>query len=176
MKEVAVYEAKTRLSELLAEVEQGEQVTITRRGLPVARLVAASPARRSAASQRQVTVRRTVDAIVLNASSLTPGEIALTGPAGARPPAPSAVRRAPHDGQKPRRLQLKATRLSWPQSAQRRRRKPWARMPHSRKASNLSFTNCGRSAPAAASASAKKVAACCCTRRYRVVCSGRWRS
>ena len=53
MKEVAVYEAKTRLSELLAEVEQGEQVTITRRGLPVARLVAVSPARRSAASQRQ---------------------------------------------------------------------------------------------------------------------------
>lgn len=53
MKEVAVYEAKTRLSELLVEVEQGEQVTITRRGLPVARLVAAGPARRGAASQRQ---------------------------------------------------------------------------------------------------------------------------
>ena len=32
-----------------------------------------------------VTVRRSVDAIVLNASSLTPGEMALTGPAGARP-------------------------------------------------------------------------------------------
>ena len=44
MKEVAVYEAKTRLSELLAEVEQGEQVTITRRGLPIARLVSASSA------------------------------------------------------------------------------------------------------------------------------------
>ena len=49
MKEVAVHGAKTRLSELLVEVEQGEQVTITRRGLPVARLVAVSPARRSAA-------------------------------------------------------------------------------------------------------------------------------
>ncbi|HZT54834.1 MAG TPA: type II toxin-antitoxin system prevent-host-death family antitoxin [Burkholderiaceae bacterium] len=53
MKEIAVYEAKTRLSELLAEVEQGEQVTITRRGLPIARLVSAVAARRGAPSQRQ---------------------------------------------------------------------------------------------------------------------------
>ena len=37
------------------------------------------------------------------------------------------MRRAPHDGQNPRRLQLKATSLSWPQSPQRRRRKPCAR-------------------------------------------------
>jgi hypothetical protein len=34
-----------------------------------------------------------------------------------------AMRRAPHDGQNPRRLQLKATSLSWPQSPQRSRRK-----------------------------------------------------
>ena len=53
MKEVAVYEAKTRLSELLVEVEQGEQITNTRRGLPVVRLVAAGTARRGVASQRQ---------------------------------------------------------------------------------------------------------------------------
>lgn len=54
MKEIAVYEAKTRLSELLADVERGEQVTITRRGVPVARLVAAGTARKAgAASQRQ---------------------------------------------------------------------------------------------------------------------------
>ena len=52
MKKVAIYEAKTHLSELLAAVEQGEQVTITRRGLPVARLVAAGGVRREA-SQRQ---------------------------------------------------------------------------------------------------------------------------
>ena len=39
MKEIAVDEAKTQLSELLAEVEPGKQVTITRRGLPVAQLV-----------------------------------------------------------------------------------------------------------------------------------------
>ena len=44
MKEVAVYEAKTRLSELLAKVETGEQFVITRRGVAVARLVGAAPA------------------------------------------------------------------------------------------------------------------------------------
>ena len=44
MKAVAVYEAKTRLSEMLCEVEQGEQFTITRRGTPVAYLIAAKPA------------------------------------------------------------------------------------------------------------------------------------
>lgn len=53
MKEVAVYEAKTRLSELLAEVERGEQVTITRRGRPIARLVSVAPAARGVVSQRQ---------------------------------------------------------------------------------------------------------------------------
>ena len=40
MKTVPVYEAKNRFSELLAAVEQGETVSITRRGVPVARLVA----------------------------------------------------------------------------------------------------------------------------------------
>lgn len=56
MRELAVYEAKTRLSELLVDVEKGEQFIITRRGIPVARLVSAAPAaaRRSVAStQRQ---------------------------------------------------------------------------------------------------------------------------
>lgn len=54
MKEVAVYEAKTHLSELLAEVEQGEQITITRHGQPVARLVAATAARRAGSQRQQV--------------------------------------------------------------------------------------------------------------------------
>lgn len=40
MKTVAVFEAKNRLSELLAAVEHGEEITITRHGTPVARLVA----------------------------------------------------------------------------------------------------------------------------------------
>ena len=35
-----VHEAKTRLSELLARVERGEEIVIARGGAPVARLVA----------------------------------------------------------------------------------------------------------------------------------------
>jgi prevent-host-death family protein len=38
--QVNVQDAKTRLSELLARVEQGEEITIARAGRPVARLVA----------------------------------------------------------------------------------------------------------------------------------------
>ena len=53
MREVALFEAKTRLSELLDAVEQGEQVLITRRGRPVATLVAAGSARKAANGQRQ---------------------------------------------------------------------------------------------------------------------------
>jgi prevent-host-death family protein len=39
MREVGVYDAKARLTKLLAEVERGEAITITRHGRPVARLV-----------------------------------------------------------------------------------------------------------------------------------------
>lgn len=53
MKTVPVYEAKTKFSELLAAVEHGEQVTITRRGRPVARLVAADEAAEPAQVQRE---------------------------------------------------------------------------------------------------------------------------
>lgn len=53
MKTVPVYEAKTRLSELLAAVELGEEVTITRRGRPVARIVAAADAPFTALTQRE---------------------------------------------------------------------------------------------------------------------------
>jgi prevent-host-death family protein len=41
---VPVFEAKTRLSELLSRAEQGEEITITRHGVPAARLVPASGA------------------------------------------------------------------------------------------------------------------------------------
>lgn len=38
--QVNVQDAKTRLSELLARVERGEEITIARAGRPVARLIA----------------------------------------------------------------------------------------------------------------------------------------
>lgn len=43
MKTVGAYEAKTHLPRLLDEVANGETITITKHGVPVARLVPASP-------------------------------------------------------------------------------------------------------------------------------------
>ena len=39
MKTVAVFEAKSRLSEILAAVERGEEYTVTKHGKPVARII-----------------------------------------------------------------------------------------------------------------------------------------
>lgn len=44
MTEVGSFEAKTHLSALLERVERGEEIVITRRGKPVARLVPAEKA------------------------------------------------------------------------------------------------------------------------------------
>jgi prevent-host-death family protein len=43
MKEVGTFEAKNTLSALLDEVERGDEIVITRRGRPVAKLVPALP-------------------------------------------------------------------------------------------------------------------------------------
>ena len=45
MLEVATFDAKNRLSELLDKVERGEEVVITRRGKAVARLIRVIPER-----------------------------------------------------------------------------------------------------------------------------------
>jgi prevent-host-death family protein len=50
---VAVFEAKNRLSELLTAVEQGEEITITRHGCPVARIVSANAPTRADQDQRE---------------------------------------------------------------------------------------------------------------------------
>lgn len=54
MKPVPLFEAKNRFSELVTAVERGDEVTITRRGVAVARLVAepAGPAAVSAERER----------------------------------------------------------------------------------------------------------------------------
>lgn len=44
MKQVNVHQAKTQLSQLLADVENGEEIVIARSGKPIARLVAEAPA------------------------------------------------------------------------------------------------------------------------------------
>ncbi len=45
MRSIGAYEAKTHLSRLLEEVAQGETITITRNGVPVAVLAPASGAK-----------------------------------------------------------------------------------------------------------------------------------
>lgn len=45
MESIGIYEAKSRLSQLVEQAEAGQEVTITRRGRPVARLVPARPAK-----------------------------------------------------------------------------------------------------------------------------------
>ena len=45
--EVNIHEAKTHLSRLLQRVAQGEEVTIARAGVPVAKLIAAGPQTKS---------------------------------------------------------------------------------------------------------------------------------
>jgi prevent-host-death family protein len=53
---VGAYEAKTRLSELLEKVAAGEEITITKHGAPVAKLV---PVRREAsAEERSAAIKR----------------------------------------------------------------------------------------------------------------------
>jgi prevent-host-death family protein len=53
---VGAYEARTHLAELLEKVEAGEQITITRHGTPVARLVPVT--KKATASQRAAAVAR----------------------------------------------------------------------------------------------------------------------
>ncbi len=50
MNSITVADAKTHLSELLGRIENGEEIVITRRGKPVARLIAVEPAKQSVKS------------------------------------------------------------------------------------------------------------------------------
>jgi len=45
MESIGIYEAKSRLSELVEKAEAGEEITITRHGRPVVKLVRAAPAK-----------------------------------------------------------------------------------------------------------------------------------
>lgn len=60
MKTVNLAEAKAKLSELVTEVANGETVEITRRGKPVARLVASTPARKPIDIEKIWAVTRTM--------------------------------------------------------------------------------------------------------------------
>ncbi len=70
---IGAYEAKTHFSELLERVVAGEQITITRHGVPVARLVPAHPIasederRTAVAAMRQLAGRNRLDGLSVKA-------------------------------------------------------------------------------------------------------------
>lgn len=51
MANIGIYEARTRWSELIKRVSDGEEITITRHGMPVARLVPANGTSRTSARE-----------------------------------------------------------------------------------------------------------------------------
>lgn len=53
---VGAYEAKTHLSDLLERVEAGQEITITRHGSPIAKLVPV--AKKATASERAAAIQR----------------------------------------------------------------------------------------------------------------------
>lgn len=59
MKTASVAEAKSHLSSLIAEVATGDEILITRRGKPVARLIAEAPAQGFSWSDLRQWVRAT---------------------------------------------------------------------------------------------------------------------
>jgi prevent-host-death family protein len=71
MKTVGAYEAKTHLAQLLDQVQQGQTVTITRNGVPVAQLIPA-PGARERTPEQVIDAMRTLRATL--PSPLKPGE------------------------------------------------------------------------------------------------------
>jgi prevent-host-death family protein len=71
--QVPLFEAKNRLSALVAEAEHGREVTITRRGVPVAKIVPVNPgfdrdkARRTAEALRRASRGVTLGGIGIKA-------------------------------------------------------------------------------------------------------------
>ena len=71
MREIGAFEAKNRLGALLDRVEQGEEIVITRRGKPVAKLVPAVP------GFDGVKARRAVARITEASRGVTLGEFTI---------------------------------------------------------------------------------------------------
>ena len=71
MREVGLFEAKTKLSALVEEAGRGEEILITKRGRPVARLVPPASHDKAAAREAIETIKR----IRKNAKPVTLEEI-----------------------------------------------------------------------------------------------------
>ena len=68
---VGAYEAKTHLSELLEKVEAGEEITITKHGAPVAKLV---PIKREATTDERASAIKRIQRL---ASGLSLGRLKI---------------------------------------------------------------------------------------------------
>lgn len=62
---VGAYEAKTHLSELLEKVEAGEEITITKHGAPVAKLV---PVKKEASLEQRVAAIKRIQKLATGLS------------------------------------------------------------------------------------------------------------
>ena len=71
MKSYAIFEAKNRLSELVAAAQNGDEITITRHGTPVARLVAMDSGNLSMEGQSQ-TVQAQMQVLVQLGQAISP--------------------------------------------------------------------------------------------------------
>lgn len=77
MKQVNIHDAKTHLSRLLAQVEAGEEVVISRAGRPIARLVAyrgLTKARRPGAWRGRVRIAPDFDELPSDIAAAFRGE------------------------------------------------------------------------------------------------------
>jgi prevent-host-death family protein len=70
--EIGVFEAKNRLGALLDRVERGEEIIITRRGKPVAKLVPAEP------NFDRASARRAVAGLLEASRGVTLGDLRIT--------------------------------------------------------------------------------------------------
>lgn len=66
MTRIGLHEAKTHLSEIIANVCNGGEYTITRRGIPVARLVPAEQPERNTAKQALLRAKRLKEKLSLD--------------------------------------------------------------------------------------------------------------
>ncbi len=69
-KEVGLFDAKTHLSQLIARVERGEEITITKRGIAVARLIPPAERRERDPRQAAASLRRLRQGLTLKGGSL----------------------------------------------------------------------------------------------------------
>jgi prevent-host-death family protein len=69
-KEVGLFEAKTRLSALVTRVQRGEEITITKHGAPVARLIPAGEAAQRNPKQAAAKIRELRRGLTLGDISL----------------------------------------------------------------------------------------------------------